>query len=145
MGIVDAFVYAHNYHRRNTDNPGNFGGLHGKENSPHDCHPTYAHAYQSPRLAGRPFDFPCQRFRSPEISESSLLEPQHVKKATIKKKDGLFIQMEELASLSVKPQLIGAPSPACPMDGHFVMFGPVITTEGASCVCRCHTPSQQHC
>ena len=23
MGIIDAFVYAHNHHRRNVDNPGN--------------------------------------------------------------------------------------------------------------------------
>ena len=25
MGVIDAFVYAHNHHRRNMDNPGNFG------------------------------------------------------------------------------------------------------------------------
>ena len=25
MGVIDAFVYAHNYLRRNMDHPGNFG------------------------------------------------------------------------------------------------------------------------
>ena len=28
LGLIDAFVYAHNHHRRNIENPGNFGGLH---------------------------------------------------------------------------------------------------------------------
>ena len=60
MGVIDAFVYAHNYHRRNTNNPGNFG----------DCMEgrirlmtAYAHAYQSLCLAARMFVVPHQNFR----------------------------------------------------------------------------------
>ena len=30
MGVIDAFVYAHNHHRRNLDNPGNFGDCEGE-------------------------------------------------------------------------------------------------------------------
>ena len=73
MGIFDAFAQAHNYHRRNTNNPGNFGDcMEGRIRLMTAITSTYAHAYQSLCLTGRLFV---------------------VKKATTSK-DGPFIQME---------------------------------------------------
>ena len=64
MGVVDALVYAHVYHRRNTDNPGNFGDCtEGRIRLLTAITPTDAHVY----LAGRPFDFSHQRFRLPAV------------------------------------------------------------------------------
>ena len=64
MGIIDAFVHAHNNHRRNTDNSGNFWNCTERRiRLSTAITPTYAHAYQSLCLAGRPFDFLRQRFR----------------------------------------------------------------------------------
>ena len=51
MGIFDAFAQAHNYHRRNTNNPGNFGDcMEGRIRLMTAVTSTYAHAYQSPLL-----------------------------------------------------------------------------------------------
>ena len=36
MGVIDAFDYALNHHRRNFENPGNLWGLHERENPLHD-------------------------------------------------------------------------------------------------------------
>ena len=58
--------------------------------------------------------FAC-RLSKPNIEYHLTFEQQHVKKATIFK-DGLFILVEELAFLKVKPQLVGASSPALPME-----------------------------
>ena len=47
MGVIDAFVYAHNHHRRNMDNPGNFGDcIKGRVRFMTAVTPAYAHAYQ---------------------------------------------------------------------------------------------------
>ena len=91
---------------------------------------------------GRQFDFPLQRFRLPGIILT--LEPQHVKKATICFKDELFTQMEELASLRVKPQLVGAPSPVHPMEGYISCLVQSLQPKHIS---RMQGPDsfQQHC
>ena len=63
-GVIDAFVHAHNCHRRNSDNPGNFGDcMEGRIRLMTAITLTYAHAHQSLCLAGRPFVFPHQRSR----------------------------------------------------------------------------------
>ena len=49
MGVIDAFVYAHNYHRRNLDNPANIGDcMEGRIRLMTAVTPTYAHAYSVP-------------------------------------------------------------------------------------------------
>ena len=46
MGVIGVFVYAHN-HRRNIDNPGNFGNsMKGRIRFMTAITPAYAHAYQ---------------------------------------------------------------------------------------------------
>ena len=66
MGIIDAFVYAHNHHRRNLDNPGNFGDcMEGRNRLVTAITPTFAHAYQSIFLSRRPLVVPYQKFRLP--------------------------------------------------------------------------------
>ena len=76
MGIIDAFVYAHNYPRRNNGQSRKLRGLHGRENPSPDCnHSTMGLCIPVPcAWAGRPFDFPRQMFRLPavqsQISES---------------------------------------------------------------------------
>ena len=68
VGVIDAFVYAHNYHRHNANNPGNFEDcMEGRIRSLTAITPRYAHAYQSLCLVVRPFDFPHQRFRLPSV------------------------------------------------------------------------------
>ena len=45
MGVIDAFVYAHNHRRRNVDNPGNFGDcMEGRVRFMTAITPTYARA-----------------------------------------------------------------------------------------------------
>ena len=47
MGFIDAFVYAHNCHRRGIENPGNVGDcLKGRIRFMTAITPVYAHAYQ---------------------------------------------------------------------------------------------------
>ena len=65
VGVIDAFVYADNHHRRNLDNPGNFG----------DCIPIYAHAYQSFCVAGLLFVVFHQKFRLPVVKATYLNLP----------------------------------------------------------------------
>ena len=114
MRVIDAYVHSRNEHRRNLDNP-----------------------------SGRsPFVVACPRPK-PDVRILLTLGPQHVIKATTFE-DGPFKQIEELASLRVKPQILGAPSPSCPMEGYI------------SCLARLSQPKdisrmqevnrlQQHC
>ena len=48
VGFIDAFVYAHNQHRRSIENPGNFGDcMKGRIRFMTAITPAYAHAYQA--------------------------------------------------------------------------------------------------
>ena len=70
MCIIDAFVCAHNRHRRNLDNPGNFGGcMEGRIRLMAAITPTYAHAYQSICLVGRPILIPLGKARCVQMAE----------------------------------------------------------------------------
>ena len=54
MGVIDAFVYAHNHHRRNVDYPGNYVYCtKGRIRIMTAITLAYAHAHQSICLAGR--------------------------------------------------------------------------------------------
>ena len=101
MGFLDAFVYAHHQHRQGFENPGIFFGdcMKGRIRFMTAITPAYAHAYQAhPEL-------PLTSSR-PDIRTFPMLVPQYVKEAMISE-DGLFIQMEVLASLMVKLWLDG--------------------------------------
>ena len=55
MGLIDAFVYAHNHQLRNMENYGNFGDcMRGRIRFMTAITPAYANAYQSICLVGRP-------------------------------------------------------------------------------------------
>ena len=66
MGVIDVFVFAHNHHRRNVDNPGNFADcMEGRVRFLTTIAPAYAHAHQSICFAGRLLVVPHQKFRLP--------------------------------------------------------------------------------
>ena len=75
LGIRDAFVYAHHQHRRNIENPGNFGDcMKGRIRFMTAITPAYAHAYlvtclTRPWPATVPFKFrlPKPRARYPHL------------------------------------------------------------------------------
>ena len=95
MAIIDQ-------HRRNADNPGNFGDcMQGRIRFMIAITPTCAHAYQT---VTRNF---AHLQPMPDIRIFPTLEPQRVKKAMISK-DGPFTRMEEPALLMVRPLLAGA-------------------------------------
>ena len=128
------FVYAHELSPSQYGQSRKLRGLHGRENPPFDCYhsnirpcvpvPT---AWLDARSTLLTKGFAC-RLSKPNIRIFPTLEPLRVKKATILK-DGLFVLMEELASLRVKPQLVGSAVARSPDGRLFIMFGPVITTE----------------
>ena len=137
MGFIDAFVYAHNYHHHNVDNPGNF----------QDCveerirlmtaiTPAYAHAYRAICLARRPLDILCRRFRPPSAKAKTQTFPTSVPPLGIKvttTKDGPCSPMEELIPLMAKLQRAGAPLPAHPMEDFSSCLVWSITTEASPC------------
>ena len=85
-GVIDASVYAHNYHRHNANNPGNFEDcMEGRFRLLTAITPRYAHAYQSFCRVGRPFDFPHQRFRLPSVKAKIRISP-NIRTTTRKKK-----------------------------------------------------------
>ena len=64
--LVDAFVYAHNHHRRNMDNPGNIGGcMKGTIRFMTAITPAYAQTYQLIYLTRRILVVPREKFRLP--------------------------------------------------------------------------------
>ena len=75
MGVIDAFVHAHNPYRRNMDNPGNFGdGMKGRIRFLTAITPAYAHAWQLICLAGHipfalhsKFRLPAAKARDPYL------------------------------------------------------------------------------
>ena len=61
MGIIDVFVYAHNNHRHNTDNPRKYEDcMEGWIRLLTAITPSYANAYQALCLTGRSVDTPFQ-------------------------------------------------------------------------------------
>ena len=107
MGVIDAFVNAHNHHHRNVDNPRNFGDcMEGRIRFMTAITPTYAHAYQSICLAGRPMVISTRNFAylrpKPNIRIFPILGRQHAKEAMISTVGPLTL-MEELAPMMVEP------------------------------------------
>ena len=107
MDFIDAFVYAHHHHRRNIENPGNFGDCIKREN-PLFCllsllptpMRTRQHASQDICLQSRAKTSVC---RSPKPDTRTFtLVPQHVKEVMISR-DGPFIQTGVLDLWMVKP------------------------------------------
>ena len=118
-GNIDAFVYAHNHHRRNLFDPGNFGDcMEERIQLMTAITPTYAHAYHSICLAGRPLVVPHQKFR----------------RTTTRVKgngfQGWAIYTDGGTRVSDRETIAGWGAAARSPDGRlFFMFGPVITTE----------------
>ena len=66
MGLIDACVYAHNYHRRSIENPGKFGDcMKGRVRFMTAITPAHAHAYQESCLTRNIPAVQIQRFRLP--------------------------------------------------------------------------------
>ena len=127
MGFIDAFVYAHNYHRHNVDNPGKFQELNGGENSRHDSHSRPAHAHAIPSYLPRKTPLSkVSAHRLPRPSTQTF--PTSVPELGIKvttTKDGPCSPMEELIPLMAKLQQAGAPLPAHPMEDCLVQSLPL--------------------
>ena len=100
MGFLDAFVYAHHQHRRGIENPGNLVIA-----SEAGFTRTWQHALQDTCRHSRAKTSVC-RSPKPVFRIFPMLVPQHMKEAMITV-DGLFIQMEVLASRMVKLLLDG--------------------------------------
>ena len=109
MGVIDAFVYAHNHHRRNVDNPGNFDDCTKRRirfmtancSGTRSCTPVNLLGGTSPR--GHPSEVSPVCFQSQlTIRIFTTLEPQRVRGAMISMV-GLFTLMDVLALPMVKP------------------------------------------
>ena len=63
-GLIDAFVYARSYHRRNFENPGSVGdNMKGRIRFMTAITPVYANAYQATCPTRHLLALPCQNFR----------------------------------------------------------------------------------
>ena len=68
LGFLDAFVYAHLKHRKDSENSGNFGDcMKGRIRFMTAITPAYAHAYQATCLAQHMPAVPRQNFRLPKL------------------------------------------------------------------------------
>ena len=66
MGVIDAFVYVHDHHRRTVDDPGNFGDcMKGRIRFMTAIIPAYAHACQLICLTRHIPVVPTQKLRLP--------------------------------------------------------------------------------
>ena len=76
VGLTDAFVYAHDHHRRNIENPGNLGDcMKGRIPFMTAVTPAHAHAYQAtcltrhiPAVQNQRFRLPSAKARYPHLS-----------------------------------------------------------------------------
>ena len=133
MGVIDAFVYAHDHHRRNMDNPGNFG----------DCMkrrirfltaitPAHAHEYPLISLMGHIPVVQSQKFRLPAANARYLHLP-NIRTATRERGNdfqGWAIYTDGRTRLADGETIAGWGAVARSHHGRiFVMFGPVVTTE----------------
>ena len=127
MGIIDAFGYAHDCHRRNTDNPGNSGDcMEGRIRLLTAITPTYAHAHQSLCLAGRPFDFPHRKFRLPAVKA----EYPNLTREKGNDFKGWAVFSDGGTRVSEGETTAGWGAVARSPDGRlYIFFGPIIATE----------------
>ena len=115
MGIIDAFVYAHNYHRHSVDNPGNLRTAWRRVT------PSYKPSASQ--------DANSNRFRLPRPSTRTFqpIAPPRGKKATTFR-DGRVVFTDGRSHVSETTAGWGAVARS-PDGKLYVMFGPVITTE----------------
>ena len=133
MGFIDAFVYAHNHHRRNIENPGNFGDcMKGRIRFMTAITPAYGHAYQVTCLTRHIPEVQNQRYRLP-ITKAMYAHLPNVRTATRERGNdfqGWAIYTDGSTRLADGETLAGwcvvARSPHGRID---IMFGAVITTE----------------
>ena len=133
MGLIDAFVYAQHYHRRNIGNPGNFGDcMKGRIRFMTAITPAYAHAYQATCLTRHMSAIPCQNFRLPKPKARYPYLPNA---RSITRERGNDIRGWAICTDGGTPDIYGetfagwgviARSPQSTID---VMFGPVVTIE----------------
>ena len=133
MGVTDVFVYAHNCHRRNSDNPGNFGDcMEGRIRLTTAITPTCAYAYQFLCLAGRPFVVPRHNFRLPAVNARYPTLPNSRTATREKGTDfqGLATCTGGGTRASEGVTSAGWSAVAGSLEGRLhIVFGPVITTE----------------
>ena len=120
LGIVDAFVYAHNQHRCNTEDSGNFGDcMEGRIRFMTAITPSYAHAYQVICLTRRMPDISRFHFRLPKAKARYPHLPD-VRSTTLDRGGNFqvaFILMAAPDVLEVKISLDGELLHDHPMDG----------------------------
>ena len=115
IGILDAFVYAHNFHRRNSTNPGKFEDCtEGHKRLMTAITPSYAHAFQSVCLAKHPIVYLTRNFacRQPRPStRTSRTIAQRRDKGEMTTEDGRCLLMEQHVLETAEQQQDGALSP----------------------------------
>ena len=133
MGVIDAFVHAHNHHGRNMDNPGNFGEcMKGRIRFMTVITPAYAQAYQLmcltrhiPVVSRQKFRLPAAKARYPHL--------HNIRTSTRDKGNdfqGWAINTDGGTRLADGETLARWSAIARSHHGRIaVMFGPVITTE----------------
>ena len=133
MGIIDAFVYAHNVHRQNNNNPGKFEDCtEGRIRLMTAITPAYAHAFQAVCLTRHPMVIPHQKFRLPTAKAKY---PNLPINRTMTRQRGSdhrgWAVFTDGGTHSVDGETTAVWSAvARSPDGRcYVMFGPVITSE----------------
>ena len=131
MGVIDASVHAHHYHRHSANNPGNFGDcMEGRIRLVTAVTPTYAHAYQSLCQTGRAvhhqkFRLPASKARNPNLPSSrttTLEKGNDFQEWAIYTDGGTRVSEGDISA--------GWGAVARSLHGRLcVMFGPVITTD----------------
>ena len=127
-GLIDAFVYAHNHHRRNIENLGNFGDyMKGRIRVMTAITPACAHAYQVTCLAAVPsqkFRLPAAKARYPHLTNARTATPRKRQRLSGMGRPTLT---EVLALLMVKHLLDGLHD--LPTEEQILCLVLVITTE----------------
>ena len=133
MGVIDAFVYAHNDHRRNMVNLGNFGDcMKGRFRFMTAITPANAHAYQLICLTGH---IPAALHSKLRLPAAKVRYPQlpNVRTKTRERGNDFGVGPSTLTGgtrFADGETLVGWGSVARSPHGRiYVMFGPVITTE----------------
>ena len=133
MGLIEAFfVYAHNHHRRNIENPGNLGDcMKGRIRFMTAITSAHAHAYQVSCLTRHVSAVQNQRFRLPSAKARHPHLP-NVRPTTRERGNdfqGWAIFSDGGTRLVDGETLTGWGAVARSPHGRNVMFGPVITAE----------------
>ena len=130
MGVIGAFVYAQNHHRRGMDNPGNFGAcMKARIRFMTAITPAYAHAYQ---LICLPVT--CSRWSlSPAAAKARYPHLPNARATTLERGNdfqGWAIYTDGCTRFADGETLDGWGAVARSLHGRiYVMFGPVVTTE----------------